>query len=556
MASTFDIGPSGDLAIFTNNAQDIFNTDGDLGPNFLLEQGPDRGIAEIGQTENLVGGVTVDIPNEAPIDFGRIVGGGKKPSSKTATRVEKMESNASDATVEAEPVKKRPSKTGKVVKPSRVKSVSSDYSEDSGELPPFPKVSRESSAEPTTDIPSFGFDDLLDNRKLKPVSESQNISAEIASLSGESQSTIRAPEQEEYSPPPSPGGSEPAASPAPRPRREREVRREPAEEVQAQEPSKYINEEDEKRDLLLKLQALERRKGIQISKKYTLKSDIEEIRMEYRAQNSRLEAEASIKFMRKGLIFCTSGIEYMNRRFDPVGAKLDGWGENVMENVMDFDGIFERLHDKYSGSVEMEPEMELMFALGGSAFMFHLSNTLFKNASPQFGQVLRENPDVLNGILGVAKEAARRNNNNGPMASNDMGNVGGGGMGVGTMPSPGLDIGAMLGAMGINGAQGMSGLGQHMANAPPDPMATREFKEPPVNDLYRQMVEKAQQQGQNQADPKWGSGHYTNPNQYYDDNLSVGSAESTRSIGQGPRGATISPLPPSKRGGGGNVIKL
>ncbi len=235
--------------------------------------------------------------------------------------------------------------------------------------------------------------------------------------------------------------------------------------------------------------------------------------------------------MRKGLIFCTSGIEYMNRRFDPIGAKLDGWGESVMEGMMDYDGIFERLHDKYKNSMQMEPEMELLFALAGSAFQFHLSQTFFKSAIPQLGHVLRENPNVMQGFMNVAQEAVRRNNGGNGGMGGGMSGVGIGGknipMPANEMGSSGINFESLLGQVGITSGV-LSDFAKTMGNAPPPAQATRNFVEPPVNELYRQMVNN-------------------------DDTLSVSSDKSAG----GSNRAVITPLPTSKKGkGGGNVIRL
>jgi len=529
MASKFDMGPSGDLAIFTNNSEDMFNIDGDLGPTFTLDQGSGGGIASIGQVDNLTGGITIEMPNEAPIDFGNV----EKVSHFTGNpnqRVsrEKIESNSSNVTIDAEPIVKKPVKNKTVPNRPVVEK----------EPPKF--------VNPNTSSPQeiFGFDDLLDAKKLKPINTENLYNADNgdngdnASIGGDSTSTIRAAPAHEYpSEPPSPAYR--AETPIPSTfQSDRERRKQ---EPVYEEPSKYANDEDEKIDLLLKLKALETRKGVTLSKHYNIKSSIDEIRMEYRNQTSILETEASVKMMKNGLIFCTSGMEYMNRRYDPIGAKLDGWGENIMENIMDFDGIFERLHYKYRGSVQMEPEMELLFALAGSAFMFHLSHTLFKTSMPQFGNVLRENPNVLSGLLDVVKEAAKRNTNvSAPAPANEGGMGGGmGGMGGGMgggMPGPGIDIGSLLGQLGMNGGM-MSEFAKTMGQPPPPPQSARGFKEPAVNDLYRQMVQ-SQTQTQN------------------DDAISVTSDNSERSVGRGSNRATISPLPQNKRGGGGNVIKL
>jgi hypothetical protein len=90
----------------------------------------------------------------------------------------------------------------------------------------------------------------------------------------------------------------------------------------------------------------------------------------------------------------TSGVEFLNSKFDPFDVKLDGWSENVHENIVDYDDVFEELYDKYRGKANMAPEFKLLFALGGSAFMFHMTNSMFKQV-PGLDQVLKQNPDLM-----------------------------------------------------------------------------------------------------------------------------------------------------------------
>ena len=39
--------------------------------------------------------------------------------------------------------------------------------------------------------------------------------------------------------------------------------------------------------------------------------------------------------------------------------------------------------------------IRLLFTLAGSAFMFHLSNTMFKSSIPGMDDVLRQNPELM-----------------------------------------------------------------------------------------------------------------------------------------------------------------
>ena len=107
--------------------------------------------------------------------------------------------------------------------------------------------------------------------------------------------------------------------------------------------------EEEKLELLYKFEELERR-GIKIPRKFTTRDDLEEIRYEYNKLKKRREVENGVKFSRKMLMACVTGIEYLNNRFDPFDVKLEGWSESVHENITDYDEIFEELHEKYKGS--------------------------------------------------------------------------------------------------------------------------------------------------------------------------------------------------------------
>jgi hypothetical protein len=139
----------------------------------------------------------------------------------------------------------------------------------------------------------------------------------------------------------------------------------------------YKSIEDEKADLLNRISRLAK-KGLQTSSRLTVYSDIEDIRAEYKRLTYSIEVDQSIKFQRRMMIACVSGIEFLNKKFDPFDLELDGWSENMMENQEDYDTVFEELFQKYRSKVSVAPEIKLMFMVGGSAMMFHLSKSMFK----------------------------------------------------------------------------------------------------------------------------------------------------------------------------------
>lgn len=139
----------------------------------------------------------------------------------------------------------------------------------------------------------------------------------------------------------------------------------------------YKSIDDEKADLLNRIERLSK-KGLHTAGRLTVYSDIEDIRAEYKRLTYSIEVDQSIKFQRRMLIACVSGIEFLNKKFDPFDLELDGWSENIMENQEDYDTVFEELFQKYRSKVSVAPEIKLMFMIGGSAMMFHLSKSMFK----------------------------------------------------------------------------------------------------------------------------------------------------------------------------------
>jgi hypothetical protein len=152
---------------------------------------------------------------------------------------------------------------------------------------------------------------------------------------------------------------------------------------------------NEKIDLIYKFKKLEGQ-GIRTTMNYNMSSHLEDMRNEYLKLKKQREVDNSIKFQRKVMMAAITGVEYLNNKFDPFDVKLDGWSESINENITDYDEIFEELSEKYGGKTEMAPEIKLLMMLGGSAFMFHLTNTMFKSSIPGMDDILKQNPDLMN----------------------------------------------------------------------------------------------------------------------------------------------------------------
>jgi len=165
----------------------------------------------------------------------------------------------------------------------------------------------------------------------------------------------------------------------------------------------------EKFKFLRRLEDLER-KGANLTKKYSMDSPLAELQGEYEMIIAEREKSNSVKFQGRMLMACVTGLEFLNNKFDPFDLKMDGWGEQVNENVSDYDEIFAELHEKYQSKAKLAPELKLLFQLGGSAIMVHMTNTMFKSSMPGMDEIMKQNPELMQQFTSAAVNSMGENN--------------------------------------------------------------------------------------------------------------------------------------------------
>lgn len=220
-----------------------------------------------------------------------------------------------------------------------------------------------------------------------------------------------------------------------------------------QPSSGYSSIDDEKADLLNKLTRLEK-KGYNVNKKLNAYSPVQDLRTEVKRIMYSIEVEQSVKFSRRTMVACVTGLEFLNKRYNPLEIQLDGWSESVMENLDDYDGVFEELHNKYKGKMEVAPEVRLLMMLGGSAMMFHLTNSMFKAAVPNVNDILKQNPGLAQSMVDAVKNSRPGGGSGVPPPPAPPADTGG----RREMQGPGLDLSSLMGGFGMG---------------PPPPMTTR-----------------------------------------------------------------------------------
>ena len=186
------------------------------------------------------------------------------------------------------------------------------------------------------------------------------------------------------------------------------------------------DELNEKRELLYQMERLES-KGFKLPFKFNMQSDLDDMRTEYNRIVREKEIDASVRFQRKMLMAFITGTEYLNTRYDPFAIKLDGWSEQVHDTINDYDDIFEELHNKYKSSgKKMAPELRLFISLSGSAFMFHLTNRMFKEQPlPNIEEVLKSDPELMKRFQNAAtKQYVMGNTSAPPQMNSGMGAMG------------------------------------------------------------------------------------------------------------------------------------
>jgi hypothetical protein len=180
---------------------------------------------------------------------------------------------------------------------------------------------------------------------------------------------------------------------------------------QNEERLTYEQMQNEKIKYLSKLDRLKKR-GVYLERSFTMKSDLLEIKEYYDRLTHGKHVENGVKMCEKTLRFCINGIEALNKMYDPFDVDLDGWGEEVDDDITDgnYQEVFEELYEKYSGKSSMAPEIKLLLMVVGGGAAFNLKKKMQKRFFMNGGTAgsapgssagtggMRPNPNLMNSI--------------------------------------------------------------------------------------------------------------------------------------------------------------
>lgn len=171
---------------------------------------------------------------------------------------------------------------------------------------------------------------------------------------------------------------------------------------------KFHNENEEKTYYLIKLTHL-KKMGVELTREYTINSRLSDIKLEYRYQKEMYDQEAGVAGYRDFMVSVVSFVEMVNRAYNPLGAQLDGWSNNVrLESESPDSNIYSALveiyhkYKKYEGI--LAPEIKLIGALCFSGFIFHCQAAFMKNIEQGFnGQAGSTGQGGQNPLASIAK---------------------------------------------------------------------------------------------------------------------------------------------------------
>lgn len=170
-------------------------------------------------------------------------------------------------------------------------------------------------------------------------------------------------------------------------------------------------EEAEKQDLLGRFHALKAR-GVRLSKNYTARTPINELRYEMGRIEHQEETNRSVQRLRRWLLAFVSGAEWASdTKHTPkiVKGKLRGYSDYVLGSIEDYDPVFERMSERYGNVIGIgstgNPLGDLFLLLATQMLMFVFMQHKPNVKPPSADEVKKQYPDM---IRKIALEEAQK----------------------------------------------------------------------------------------------------------------------------------------------------
>ena len=174
-----------------------------------------------------------------------------------------------------------------------------------------------------------------------------------------------------------------------------------------------------KRAMLKKLDEWYEKGHVKNMSQFDINSPFDEVEDEYETLMEDKRKKDSVKLQGWWFMTFINSLEYANTAFNPFDLNLDGWGEQVSEDIESYDDIFVELHDKYKGG-KLAPEISLLLRLGFSAAVLNFSNKALSSATPAFNDVIKQSPELMKMFSDATVNSMSQQSPGFGMASNMM----------------------------------------------------------------------------------------------------------------------------------------
>ena len=187
-------------------------------------------------------------------------------------------------------------------------------------------------------------------------------------------------------------------------------------------PASNLSEREKRRKKRLMLKKLEEWKDkgmLKDSGNFSMDSNYDEIEDEYEGAMEEKRRKDSIKLQGWWFMTFINSLEYGNAIFNPFDLNLDGWGEQVSEDLDSYEEIFAELYEKYKGG-KMAPEISLLLRVGFSAAVLNFSNKALSTATPAFNDVIKQSPELMKMFTNATVNSMSQESPGFAMANNFM----------------------------------------------------------------------------------------------------------------------------------------
>ena len=199
-----------------------------------------------------------------------------------------------------------------------------------------------------------------------------------------------------------------------------------------------LNDREKRRKKRMMIKKIEEwyEKGlIKSNPHFNIESNYDEVEDEYETALEDKRKKDSVKLQGWWFMTAVNSLEYANTAFNPFDINLDGWGEQVNEDIESYEEIFSELHDKYKGG-KLSPEISLLLRLGFSAAVVNFTNKALSSATPAFNDVIKQSPELMKMFTNATVSSMSQASPGFNFANNMMRDATGPSMNMGPPPGP------------------------------------------------------------------------------------------------------------------------